>query len=120
MSLALIEAGQTAWVGASAIAIIGFTNILGTLAWGAMGGRWRMKYLLSLIYLLRSAVMTVFFLLPITPEGTYVFAAAIGFLWLATVPLTSGLVARINELDAEITKNQRPEWRRGGGKTEKR
>lgn len=91
----LIEAGQTAWVGAAAISIIGFTNILGTLSWGAMGGKWRMKNLLSLIYIGRSIAMTVFFILPITATGTYIFSAIIGFLWLATVPLTSGLVARI-------------------------
>jgi MFS family permease len=91
----LIEEGLGPWVGATAIAIIGFTNILGTLAWGAMGGRWRGKNLLSAIYVLRSIVMTIFFVLPITAESTYVFSAAIGFLWLATVPLTSGLVARI-------------------------
>ncbi|MEX2454442.1 MAG: MFS transporter [Rhodospirillaceae bacterium] len=91
----LLEEGQTAWVGAMAISIIGFTNIIGTLAWGAMGGRWRMKNLLSMIYILRSAVMTLFFVLPITATGTYLFSAAIGFLWLATVPLTTGLVARI-------------------------
>ena len=60
-----------------------------------MGGRWRMKNLLSAIYVLRSVAMTAFFILPITATGTYVFSAAIGFLWLATVPLTSGLVARI-------------------------
>lgn len=91
----LIEEGLGPWVGATAIAIIGFTNILGTLAWGAMGGRWRGKNLLSTIYVLRSIVMTLFFVLPITAESTYIFTAAIGFLWLATVPLTSGLVARI-------------------------
>ena len=91
----LVEAGQSAWVGATAISIIGFTNIIGTLSWGAMGGRWRMKYLLSLIYTLRAIAMTVFFVLPITAEGTYVFAAVMGFLWLATVPLTTGLVARM-------------------------
>ena len=54
-----------------------------------------MKYLLSLIYLFRAIAMTVFFLFPITAMGTYAFAAVMGFLWLATVPLTTGLVARM-------------------------
>ncbi|MEE2997867.1 MAG: MFS transporter [Pseudomonadota bacterium] len=91
----LSEAGQDPWVGATALSLIGLFNILGTLFWGAMGGRWRMKYLLTSIYLLRSLVLAIFILLPVTPWSTYIFAAAIGLLWLATVPLTSGLVARI-------------------------
>ena len=91
----LTQAGQDPWVGATALSLIGLFNIVGTLMWGAMGGRWRMKYLLSSIYLLRSIALTVFIILPVTPSSTYIFAAAIGLLWLATVPLTSGLVARI-------------------------
>lgn len=91
----LTEAGQDPWVGATALSLIGAFNIIGTLSWGALGGKFRMKYLLTLIYLLRSAVLATFVLLPITPLSTYIFSAAIGLLWLATVPLTSGLVARI-------------------------
>ena len=91
----LTEAGQNPWVGATALSLIGLFNIFGTLVWGAMGGKWRMKYLLTSIYLLRSLVLAIFILLPVTPWSTYIFAAAIGLLWLATVPLTSGLVARI-------------------------
>ena len=59
-----------------------------------MGSKWRMKYLLTSIYLLL-LVLAVFILLPVTPSSTYIFASAIGLLWLATVPLTSGLVAQI-------------------------
>lgn len=91
----LTEAGQDPWVGATALSLIGLFNIIGTLTWGALGGRFRMKYLLTSIYILRSAVLAVYILLPITVVSTYIFAAAIGLLWLATVPLTSGLVARI-------------------------
>ena len=91
----LTEAGLSPWVGATALSIIGLFNIIGTMAWGAMGGRLRMKYLLTAIYLLRSAVLVVFVMLPITPVSTYIFSASIGLLWLATVPLTSGLVAQI-------------------------
>lgn len=91
----LLEAGQDPWVGAAALSIIGLTNIIGTLAWGALGGVLRTKYLLSSIYVLRSLALIVFILIPVTTIGTYVFSAVIGLLWLATVPLTSGLVARI-------------------------
>ena len=91
----LTEAGQDPWVGATALSLIGLFNIIGTLTWGALGGKFRMKYLLTIIYLLRSAVLAVYILLPITVMSTYIFASAIGLLWLATVPLTSGLVARI-------------------------
>jgi len=89
------EAGQDPWVGATALSLIGLFNIIGTMTWGALGGKFRMKYLLTSIYLLRSAVLAVYIMLPITATSTYIFAAAIGLLWLATVPLTSGLVARI-------------------------
>lgn len=91
----LTEAGQDPWVGATALSLIGLFNIIGTLTWGALGGKFRMKYLLTSIYVLRSAVLAIYILLPITVVSTYIFAAAIGLLWLATVPLTSGLVARI-------------------------
>lgn len=91
----IAEAGQNPWVGATALSLIGLFNIVGTLTWGALGGRFRMKYLLTSIYLLRSAVLAVYILLPITAISTYIFATAIGLLWLATVPLTSGLVARM-------------------------
>jgi len=91
----LTEAGQTPWVGATALSLIGLFNIIGTLTWGALGGRFRMKYLLTSIYLLRSGVLAIYIMLPITSMSTYIFSAAIGLLWLATVPLTSGLVARM-------------------------
>jgi predicted MFS family arabinose efflux permease len=91
----LTEAGLSPWVGATALSLIGLFNIIGTMVWAALGGRLRMKYLLSSIYLLRSAVLVVFVLVPITPLSTYIFSGAIGLLWLATVPLTSGLVAQI-------------------------
>ena len=91
----LTEAGLSPWVGATALSLIGLFNIIGTMVWAALGGRQRMKHLLSSIYLLRSAVLIVFVLVPITPLSTYIFSGAIGLLWLATVPLTSGLVAQI-------------------------
>ena len=91
----LVEAGQSQWVGATSLSLIGLANIIGTLGWGSLGGVLRKKYLLSSIYLLRSIALLLFIVLPVTEFGTYVFSAAIGLLWLATVPLTTGLVAQI-------------------------
>jgi predicted MFS family arabinose efflux permease len=62
---------------------------------GSLGGRMAKKYLLSSIYGLRSPAILAFLLAPITPWSVYAFAAAMGFLWLSTVPLTSGIVAEI-------------------------
>ena len=79
----------------TALALIGLFNIFGTYVAGQLGARFTKKYLLSGIYTLRSIVIVIFLVLPITPVSVYVFAAAIGFLWLSTVPLTSGIVAHI-------------------------
>jgi len=91
----LIDRGMKAEVGMTALALIGLFNILGSYIWGWLGGRYAKKRLLSLLYLLRAVNIAVFILLPITPASVYVFAAVIGFLWLGTVPLTSGLIAQI-------------------------
>ena len=85
----------TSALGAVAIAIIGFANIGGTLLAGWLGQRYTKKYLLAGIYVGRTIAATVFILLPITPVSVVVFAVAMGSLWLATVPLTSGLVGYI-------------------------
>lgn len=82
-------------LGAISIAIIGFFNIGGTLLAGWLGHRYSRKYLLATIYLLRTLVSAAFILAPITPETVVLFSVAMGSLWLATVPLTSGLVAHI-------------------------
>ncbi len=85
----------TSALGAVAISVIGLANIAGTLSAGWAGSRYSKKYLLAGIYTARTVVATVFILLPITPVSVLVFSAAMGSLWLATVPLTSGLVAHI-------------------------
>ncbi|MBT3916328.1 MAG: MFS transporter [Rhodospirillaceae bacterium] len=77
------------------LALIGFFNMLGTWTAGWAGGRYRKKNLLSLIYLSRSLVIMAFVLLPLTSISVIVFSAMVGFLWLATVPLTSGIVVQI-------------------------
>ena len=82
-------------VGATALSIIGFFNILGGLAAGVLGSRYRLKYLLSGIYLTRAAAIALFLLGPKTDWAVYLFSAAFGLLWLSTVPLTSALVGQI-------------------------
>ena len=89
------DVGLTAETAALALALIGFFNIIGTFTCGALGGAYSKKYLLSLLYLLRALVVAVFLMAPKTETTVLVFAAAIGFLWLGTVPLTSGLVGQI-------------------------
>ena len=85
----------TSALGAFAIAVIGMANIGGTLAAGALGRHFPRKYLLSGIYAARTLVAAWFILTPVTPASVLVFSALMGALWLATVPLTSGLVAHI-------------------------
>ena len=85
----------TSTLGAAALAVIGFFNIAGTLAAGWLGSRYQKKYLLALIYTARTVASAAFILMPITPGSVLVFSAVMGALWLATVPLTSGLVAHI-------------------------
>jgi MFS family permease len=82
-------------LGAAAIAVIGVFNIAGTLTAGWLGSRYQKKNLLALVYAGRTVAAAVFILLPVTPVSVLVFSAVMGSLWLATVPLTSGLVAHI-------------------------
>ena len=89
------DAGFSAATGATAIALIGFFNIIGTYGCGVLGGRYSKKYLLSSLYFLRAVLVAVFLMLPVTELTVLVFASVMGVLWLGTVPLTSGLVAQI-------------------------
>lgn len=82
-------------LGAVSIAVIGLFNIVGTISAGWLGKRYSKKYLLAAIYVGRTLAAAVFILMPITPTSVLVFSAVMGSLWLATVPLTSGLVAHI-------------------------
>ncbi|RWR33893.1 MFS transporter [Sinirhodobacter populi] len=82
-------------LGAVAISVIGLANIAGAIAAGWAGNRWSRKYLLALIYLGRTIAAALFIMLPMTPATVLVFSLVMGALWLATVPLTSGLVAYI-------------------------
>jgi predicted MFS family arabinose efflux permease len=78
-----------------ALALIGLFNIFGTYGFGLAGGRWSKKKLLAAIYFARSIIIVLFLLAPLSHLSVAVFAAAMGLLWLSTVPLTNGLVAQI-------------------------
>ena len=80
---------------ATSLAMIGLFNIFGSYLFGMLGDRIRKKYLLSLLYLSRAVVIALFLVMPISNGSAIAFGCAIGFLWLATVPLTSGIVAQI-------------------------
>ncbi len=85
----------TSALGALSIALIGAANVGGTLFAGWLGNRYSKKYLLAGIYTARTVVAAVFILMPITPTSVIIFSVVMGSLWLATVPLTSGLIAHL-------------------------
>jgi MFS family permease len=89
----LMDAGADPRLAAWSIAIIGLCNIVGSYGAGVLGGRHSKRWLLAAIYFLRSVAIALFVLLPVTTLSVLLFAAAIGILWLSTVPPTSGLVA---------------------------
>jgi MFS family permease len=87
--------GLPASVAASALAIIGLANVAGSLTAGWAGGVMRMKYLLFIMYLSRAIAVLIYLAAPKTAMTFYVFAAVLGFTWLATVPPTAGLVGKL-------------------------
>ena len=91
----IVDRGASPTLGAVALALIGLGNMIGSFTCGVLGGRFPKKFVLSGLYLGRSAVITVFVLTPVSDLSIMLFSAAIGMLWLGTVPLTSGLVAQI-------------------------
>lgn len=93
--LAALGITSTSALGAVAISVIGLANIAGSILAGWLGKRYTRKYLLAAIYTLRTIISAWFILTPITPVTVLVFSLSMGALWLATVPLTSGLVAYI-------------------------
>jgi MFS family permease len=93
--LAAIGITSTSALGAVAISVIGMFNIAGSILAGWMGKRYSKKYLLAAIYTGRTIVSALFIMLPMTPLTVLLFSASMGAMWLATVPLTSGLVAHI-------------------------
>jgi MFS family permease len=87
--------GQDPMLSAEALAVIGGTNCVGSLAAGWLGGKYPKHILLGLLYILRAFVFTAYFVMPPTPATTLLFAAAMGMLWLSVAPLVSGLVAEM-------------------------
>ena len=91
----LTDLDQSPWLGATALALIGGFNIVGCIFWAKLGATRSMKYLLATIYGARALVMAVFIMLPISAVSVIVFACLMGLMWLATVPLTTGVVTQI-------------------------
>jgi predicted MFS family arabinose efflux permease len=91
----MVDQRMTPETGMMALALIGLFNIFGTYLWGWLGNRYTKKYVLSVLYFTRAAAVAIFIALPITPFSVYLFASVIGFLWLGTVPVTTGLIAHI-------------------------
>jgi len=94
-SLISIVCNSVASLGALSIALIGLFNIIGSITAGAMGKYYTKKYLLSIIYTGRTIAAIAFIMLPVTPTSVVVFSIVMGSLWLATVPLTSGIIGYI-------------------------
>ena len=86
------DVGVSAQAATAGLAIIGLFNIIGSLTAGYLGGRMSKTRVLSTIYAMRAVVITVFLIVPPTGASVIIFGAAIGLLWLATVPLTGGIV----------------------------
>jgi len=87
--------GHSANVSAYSIALIGFFNIFGSLYAGYLGTKYRMKYILTWIYISRALMIMIYLLSPKTEIVFYIFSIAIGFTWLATVPPTAGIVGKL-------------------------
>lgn len=91
----LLDQAMTPTMGAAALGMIGFFNILGSYACGYLGGKYSKKYLLAALYLVRAVIMLAFVWVPISNLSILAFSGLMGLTWLATVPLTSGLVGQI-------------------------
>jgi MFS family permease len=91
----LVDHGVAGGHAMGALAMIGFFNIVGSLAAGVLGARYSRKWLLFWVYAVRAVAIALFISLPITLASAYVFAAVMGFTWLGTVPLTNSLVGQI-------------------------
>lgn len=91
----LNDKGLGIGIGAQVLALVGLFNILGSYVFGRAGDLLRQKYVLAALYAARSGVIVLFLALPLNHASALGFAAAMGFLWLGTVPLTSGIVGRV-------------------------
>jgi predicted MFS family arabinose efflux permease len=91
----LADHGLPAYVAVTALALVGLFNIVGTYTTGWLGARMPKRYILSFIYFGRAVVIALFFFLPLSATSVYLFAMALGLLWLSTVPPTNGIVASV-------------------------
>ena len=91
----MVDRGATAVEGMTALAVIGFANIAGSLGAGALGDRFRKKNILVWIYVVRAVAIAAFIAAPPSQAATWAFAIVLGLTWLGTVPLTNALVAQI-------------------------
>jgi MFS family permease len=91
----LTDKGLPLATAAMALAYVGIFNIFGSYFWGVMGDKFNKRYVMTSLYLIRAVVIAAFVLLPVTVDTATIFGAGIGFCWLGTVPLTSGLVRQM-------------------------
>lgn len=89
----LVDRGLSADVGALTVGVIGLFNIIGSVSAGYLSNKLPKRYLLAAIYFLRSVAIVVFITIPASATSSVIFGAAIGLLWLSTVPPTNALVA---------------------------
>jgi MFS family permease len=91
----VIDRGLEGWTAAAILSLIGLFNIFGSLTSGYLSTKMSKKIILSFIYLLRGVSICFFIFLPASNIGAFIFGASFGFLWLSTVPATSGIVAHM-------------------------
>ncbi len=91
----VIDRGLESWTAAAILSLIGLFNIFGSLLSGYLSSFMSKKIILSAIYTLRGISIILFIFLPASNVNAFIFGASFGFLWLSTVPATSGIVAHI-------------------------
>jgi len=91
----VIDRGLEDWTAAAILSLIGLFNIFGSLLSGYLSTKMSKKIILSAIYLLRGISIVLFIFLPASNISAFIFGASFGFLWLSTVPATSGIVAHL-------------------------
>jgi MFS family permease len=91
----LVDQGLAPMQGMVALAVLGLFNIAGSYGAGVLGARYSKRLILAWFYVTRAVAIGVFLAAPLSPAGTYVFAAVLGLTWLGTVPLTNSLVGQI-------------------------
>jgi predicted MFS family arabinose efflux permease len=91
----LADHGMPAHVAVTSLALIGLFNVIGTYTTGWLGSKMPKRYILSFIYFGRAVVIAAFVFTPLSSLSAYLFAMALGLLWLSTVPPTNGIVAQV-------------------------